>query len=189
MKNLAIVVGHNSRSQGAVRPDTGESEYSYNTRLAKMIKDEAEGSGMRCEIFYRRPGLGYTREIREVYRETDSWGADATIELHFNAAGSPHASGTETFTSGSARSAILAQEVQMEMVEELGLRDRGVKVRNSRTRGRGYRSLVSGRAPAILIEPFFATSTAGQQATDDSIEQANLAQAIVAGAVKAFEQF
>ena len=35
---LAIVVGHNSASQGAVRQDTGESEFVWNGRLAHRIE-------------------------------------------------------------------------------------------------------------------------------------------------------
>lgn len=186
---LAIVVGHNERSQGAVRPDTGETEYSYNTRLAQFIKAEAEQAGLQAKVFYRTPSGGYSSEIRRVYQQVDQWDADASIELHFNAAGDPRATGTETFTSGSPRSSILATEVQMAMVDELGLRNRGVKVRNSRTKGRGYLSLVSGQAPAILIEPFFATSPLGQRATNDTIEQQNLAAAIVDGVQEAFIQF
>lgn len=190
---LAIVVGHNKRSQGAVRPDTNETEYQYNTRLAKMIADIA--ANQHCEqvivqVFYRDENIGsYSAEIRDVYNRVDQWGADASIELHFNAAGSPTATGTETFTSGSSRSTILAEEVQMEMVEQLGLRDRGVKVRNRRTKGRGYLSLVSGRAPAILVEPFFATSIADRLVSDTKVEQQYLAEAIWDGAVQGLKRF
>jgi len=188
-KKLAIVVGHNARSGGAVRPDTGESEYKYNSKLAAIIKEESCDYGLDVEIFFRQYGGGYTAEIKRVYKEVDSWGADASIELHFNAAGSPNASGTETLSSGSKKSVKLAQEVQMEMVEELGLKNRGILIRNSRTKGRGYMSLVSGKCPAILTEPFFATSAIGRAATDDRFEQVKLAQSMLEGAARAMSQF
>lgn len=35
---LAVVVGHNSTRQGAVRQDTGESEFVWNGRLAPLIR-------------------------------------------------------------------------------------------------------------------------------------------------------
>lgn len=186
---LAIVVGHNVRSQGAVRPDTGESEFSYNGRMAKYMEQIANDYDLDVRVFYRIPGGGYTAEIKRVYGDVDAWGADASIELHFNAAGSPNASGTETLSSGSQKSLILAQEVQMEMVEALDLRDRGIKVRNSRTKGRGYLSLVSGRAPAILTEPFFATSTRDQRSSDETHEQRAIAEAILEGASRALSRF
>jgi len=188
---LAIVVGHNEISQGAVRTDTHETEYQYNSDLAGRIVDAVSeyDEYVGVKVFYRVPGSGYTQEIARVYEDVDHWGATASIELHFNSAGDPRASGTETFSSGSAKSLILAEEVQMEMVEALGLRDRGIKIRNNRTKGRGYLSLVSGNAPAILIEPFFGSSSIGQRATDDEHERRSLAEAIVEGAVKAMKRF
>lgn len=185
MKKLAIVVGHNQRSQGAVRPDTGESEFLYNGRMARYMAEIGCEYDLDVRVFLRTPKGGYGREIARVYGEVDAWGADASIELHFNAAGDPRASGTETLSSGSPRSLELAQEVQMAMVEELGLRDRGVKVRNSRTKGRGYLSLISGNAPAILTEPFFATSSRGRGETDEEHEQRALAEAMLEGASRA----
>lgn len=186
MKKIAIVVGHNKQSQGAVRKDTGETEFSYNSRLAKYIKAASDND---VEVFFRQKGGGYVAELARVYNDTDRWKADVTVELHFNSAGTPNASGTETFSSGSRKSLILAEEVQMEMVDELGLNDRGIKIRNSRTKGRGYRSLVLGDAPAILIEPFFGSSTKGQQATDSDFEQQRLAEAIAEGINNALERF
>jgi len=151
--------------------------------------DLADEYDLDIKIFKREPGRGYTREVQEVYARTDEWGADAAIELHFNSAGDPRASGTETISSGSSRSLKLAQEVQMELVEELGLRDRGIKVRNNRTKGRGYRSLVSGRAPAILAEPFFGSSSIGQRASDSKFERQRIAEAIIEGAARAMSDF
>src|SRR6056297_3518155 len=100
MHSLGIIVGHNARSQGAVRRDTGESEFSYFNRMAEYMSEIGENFGLCVRVFNRRP-IGYSAEIREVYSQTDEWGAHATIELHFNAAGNPSATGTETLSSGS----------------------------------------------------------------------------------------
>lgn len=189
MDKLAIVVGHNYASPGAVRSDTGESEFTYNSKLAEMMEHIAPNYNIDLKVFKRSPGGGYTAEIKRVYAEVDAWKAKASIELHFNSAGDPSASGTETFSSGSAKSVILAQEVQMEMVETLGLKDRGVQIRNNRTKGRGYLSLVTGNAPAILIEPFFGSSPKGKAATDSMFERQKLAECILEGAKKAMDQF
>jgi N-acetylmuramoyl-L-alanine amidase len=186
MKKLAIVVGHNIRSQGAVRKDNGETEFVYNSRLAEIIKQKASDYGLNVEIFKRTPGRG---EIARVYQQVDFWNADASIELHFNSFGNPSASGTETLSSGSSRSLKLAEEVQMEMVETLGLTDRGILVRNRRTKGKGYLSLVSGKAPAILIEPFFGSNARGLAASDELFEQQKLAEAILEGAARAMGSF
>lgn len=187
MKKLAVVVGHNSKSQGAVRPDTGESEYVYNGKIAAYMEKIGRDYDLNVKIFFREPGIGYKREIKKVYAEVDAWGADGAVELHFNASGDPSASGTETLTSGSPGSVAMAQSVQMELVEELSLKDRGIKVRNSRTKGRGYQSLVSGKAPAILTEPFFATSSKGQQSSDSKLERQKIGEAILQGIANAWE--
>lgn len=184
---LAIVVGHNSASQGAVRQDTGESEFVWNGRLARRIERLAGSYGLQVRTFFRTPGGGYSTEIRRVYAEVDAWGADASVELHFNGASSAEATGTETLSSGTALSLRLAESVQREMVLALGLRDRGVKTRSSSDRG--GMSLISGRAPAILVEPFFGSSPVGNRATDEETEQERLADAILRGTAEAFQSF
>ncbi len=183
---LAIVVGHNSQSQGAVRSDTGESEYVWNGRLAQRLHELGEDYGLDVKVFHRTPVGSYTREIEAVYDDVDDWNASASIELHFNGSASD-ASGTETLTSGTALSMMLAEDVQREMVISLGLRDRGIITR--RDSGRGYKSLVSGRSPAILIEPFFGSSGKGTAATDSKEERESLANAILRGSSIAMARF
>lgn len=184
---LAIVVGHNSASQGAVRQDTGESEFVWNGRLARRIERLAGDYGLQVRSFFRTPGGGYSTEIRRVYAEVDAWGADASVELHFNGASSPDATGTETLSSGTALSLRLAESVQREMVVALGLRDRGIKTRTGSDRG--GQSLISGKAPAILVEPYFGSSPIGTAATDERSEQDRLAHGILRGAAEAMRGF
>ncbi|HBS50115.1 MAG TPA: hypothetical protein DEA05_08520 [Rhodobacteraceae bacterium] len=184
---LAIVVGHNSASQGAVRQDTGESEFVWNGRLARRIERLATNYSIQVRTFFRTPGGGYSREIERVYSEVDAWAADASVELHFNASGSPDATGTETLSSGTALSLRLAESVQREMVVALGLRDRGIKTRAAEERGGG--ALHSGRSPAILIEPFFGSSPVDNRATDEESEQERLADAILRGAAEAWRSW
>lgn len=174
---LAIVIGHNWKSQGAVRKDTGETEYKWNSRLAEMIVNEAAVyPSIEVKVFKRTPGGGYRREIHRVYDETDDWNADATVELHFNSHHNPDATGTETLTSGTRLSLRFAEAVQENMLDALGLKDRGEKIVRS---GRGSASLIAGRAPAILTEPFFGSSPKGLKATDESHEMRSLAVAIL----------
>ena len=185
MFKLAIVVGHNEVSQGAIRQDTGQTEWSWNIGLARMIEEAARraATGIEAKTFLRKPVGSYIREIRDVYRRTDEYGADATCELHFNSHHNPNATGTETLTSGSKASVRYAEFAQDRMLEALGLRDRGEKIVRT---GRGSHSLISGRAPAILIEPFFGSSPNGLKATDEEHEKRALAQAIVLATQDAF---
>lgn len=192
---LAVVIGHNAVRQGATRRDTDESEYSWNGRLSTVLLRQAKGTPLDVRVFRRtyhdEQRGGYPAEIRDVYNRVNEWGARASIELHFNASENPSATGIETLSSGSSRSLVLAAHVQAEMVAALGLRSRGVKVRTrdgaTASQRRGWRSLHYGDAPAVLVEPFFATSAAGLAATDDRCEMEALSAAYLDGAVRALE--
>lgn len=184
---LAIVVGHNFISQGAVRKDTGESEFVWNEKLARRIKKLGFQHGLKVNIFLRKPANSYKEEITRVYNEVDEWKPDGSIELHFNSVESAAATGTETLSSGTAKSLLLAEHVQREMVSALRLKDRGIITRARQERGGG--ALHAGLAPAILIEPFFGSSSIGTEATDSETEKERLAAAIVRGAARAFSSF
>lgn len=150
---LAIVVGHNSKAQGAARVIDGVTEYSWNSALAALI--EAQGDDVK--VFYRSPNERYySAEIDRVYAEVDQWGATASVELHFNAAGDDRVAGCETLSSGSSGSMALCAALQAHMVDVMGERDRGVKVVSKEDRG--GRSLWAGKAPAALIEPYFGSN-------------------------------
>jgi len=174
---IALVVGHNERAQGAVRATDGRTEHDWNGDLAEMIRDIDPET---VRIFYRTPAGGYSREIARVYGEVDAWGADVSLELHFNGA-SPAAHGCETLSSGTDGSLALCRAVQDAIVGALPVRDRGVKVRG---RGdRGGASLWAGRAPAALLEPYFGSNAAECHMADDY--KSVLAEAIYAAAMQA----
>lgn len=181
---LAHVVGHNAQSQGAVRKDTGVTEYIWNLGLSRLMEQEARHfPEIELKTFLRHPAPSYSHEIKRVYREVDAWGADASIESHFNSHMNPKATGTEVLSSGTAASLRFANAMQQEFLDLMGLKDRGVKVRRD---GRGSFSLIFGAAPAILIEPFFGSSPHGLQATDEPHEKRELARAILRAAETAF---
>ncbi|SEB69951.1 N-acetylmuramoyl-L-alanine amidase [Rhodobacter sp. 24-YEA-8] len=158
MSKIALVIGHNVRSQGAVRVTDKRTGYDINGDLAVAIRDLDPA---RYVIVRRTAGTG---EIGRAYAEVDRLGILVSVALHFNRTKAVSATGTETLTSGTTNSARLARGVQAGMVRALGLRDRGVKViaRN----GRGGASLWTGKPPAFFIEPYFG-SNAGDCAAAD----------------------
>lgn len=182
MSRIAIVVGHNKTAQGAKRKTDRQTEFEFNTRLADLIQKSAP-RGVDVEVFHREYlGKGqYKAEIRNCYADVDRWGADCSIELHFNGAG-PGASGTETLSSGSSGSVKLAQSVQAAMLNVLGLRNRGIKYPGQNGRG-GY-SLFAGACPAILIEPFFGSNQHDCDVADEKFEE--LAEQVLKAAREVF---
>lgn len=177
---IAIVVGHNPRAQGAVRITDGQPEYKWNSDLAEMIRDINPES---VRIFKRVYLGSYSREIDKVYAEVDAWGADVSIELHFNGSADPRATGCLTLSSGTGGSLRLAREVQDRMLAVMENEDDGIVVRGRRARG--GRSLWAGRAPAILTEPYFGGNARFCHVADARKDE--LAEAIYEGA-KAFCQ-
>ena len=163
---LAIVIGHNSRAQGAVRATDGRTEYDWNGELAGLIQQHDPSS---IRVFQRTPGLGYSREIDEVYRQTDVWGAEMTMELHFNASANATASGCLMLSSGTRGSLVLAKSLQTACLGVMEGRDRGVVVRQRRDRG--GRSLWQGKAPAVLTEPYFGSNAAECMRAGANIDQ------------------
>lgn len=161
---LAIVVGHNSKAQGAVRVTDQRTEYDWNSTLACLIQ-EHDPFGIR--VFHRTTGGGYSQEIDRVYSEVDAWGADCSIELHFNSSGNSRVRGGETLSSGTSGSLQLANLVRKYASSALGNKDRGVKIRGRHERG--GRSLWQGRAPAVITEPYF-----GSNRTECEVSQRNM---------------
>ncbi|TQE99432.1 MAG: N-acetylmuramoyl-L-alanine amidase [Spiribacter salinus] len=159
---IAIIVGHNKRAPGAVRATDGISEFKWNSDLADLI--HACGP-QHVSIFYRTPQGGYSAQIDRVYGEVDEWGADVSLELHFNSF-NKRSHGCETLSSGTQGSLLLARKVQAATVADLPVHDRGVKVRDH-GQGRGWRSLWSGQAPAIITEPYFGSNPEECRMADD----------------------
>lgn len=149
---IALVVGHNAVARGAVRVGDGISEHEWCGDLARRIAAHAPGS---YHIIHRVPGTG---EIARAYAQVDALGAEASVELHFNAAENAAATGTETLTSGTPASLALARRLQAAIVDVLGLRDRGLIEIGRDSGRRGAASLWAGRAPAVLIEPYFGSN-------------------------------
>jgi len=177
MKKIAIIVGHNKRSQGAqsIEP-IGRSEFDFNSELAEIMETKANNFQFDVKVFSREYLGSYRKEIKKVYKEVNNWNADYSTELHFNSAVFTVA-GSEVLSSGSQKSikfAELTQKEQVKLFGREGRTDRGVKIRKKGSRG--YLSLVSGNAPAIIVEPFFG-SNRGETRQIENIGLGKLADA------------
>ena len=149
-RRVAIVVGHSARSPGAyAKPPISTNEYFWNSDLADQMVGVAERrDGLALTVFYRDNG-----GVRGAYRAASAWGAGAVIELHFNAAASTAANGTEVVFD-APHDELLARLCQQHMVGALGLRDRGIK---PPWNGRGAANDDAAQhIPSVIVEPFFA---------------------------------
>lgn len=148
-QKLAVVVGHTRKAPGACGVAPIDScEYHWNSYIAHRMCELASPMGVDCAVFYRDNGT------EKAYKNADSWGADAIIELHYNAF-KPSSTGTETLW-GTKQSVPWAEAAQRHMVRLLGLSDRGLKDRSES--GRGHYNLTLSKTPSIIVEPFFGSS-------------------------------
>lgn len=157
---LAIVVGHNTKRQGAYSPALG-SEYAFNGgEVVDAIMYAARGSSVEVAVFRRSAGAGgYSAEMRDLSKRVNAWKPDCAVSLHFNSFRTSTANGTETLHTGSKRGAALADLAQRCMLDCFGLNNRGLRKVGRGGRGAGF--LYGVKAPAVLLEPGF-----GSNATD-----------------------
>ena len=83
---LAVVVGHNSKAQGAYAPyPINQTEYQFNSQVAKeMVKMAENDPLLQIKVFYRKSIKSYSAQIDEVYRRVNDWNPELAYELHFN---------------------------------------------------------------------------------------------------------
>ncbi|MBE0469610.1 MAG: N-acetylmuramoyl-L-alanine amidase [Methyloprofundus sp.] len=144
---VALVVGHSKAKPGAVNQSTGITEYAFNSALAKDIQQAlASARNIETIIITRSTYAQLPRDINAI-------NPTFIISLHCNAF-NRKASGTETlYYKNSRKGEVIAKQLQKNIVDALGLNDRGVIARAESDRG-GY-LLHNTRAPACIAEPFF----------------------------------
>jgi N-acetylmuramoyl-L-alanine amidase len=152
---LALVVGHTLNSPGAygVAP-IGTYEYPWNKDLANIIKSRAVEKGIECAIFFRDNG-----GLKGAYSRVEAWGAQASIELHFNNAEKPQtAVGTEVlygkYVPSSKTLAAIMQKKLVALYNRTSKADRKIKL--TQPGQRGYNNTHTTKIiPNCLTEPFF----------------------------------
>lgn len=148
-KKVCIIVGHGkSRSggydSGAVSKDGKTHEFSIAKEIAKYA---AEYLG--CALMNYDGDLYLTERIRKV----NAADYDFIAEIHLNAGGGK---GVEVFYyNGSPTGLKVSKEICAEISEQLGVENRGAKVRMGEN-GRDYFAIIRDTRPtAVLVETVF----------------------------------
>lgn len=150
-KRIALCIGHNERSQGAVG-SSGVSEYTFNKDfLGELLPYLPPTHEYR--VFERKPLGSYSAEQDDLAKQIAEWGdCDIAIEFHFNASANSNVSGHEILYL-SDKGKTLAEKLDKKFDEHLNNSDRNIKRRAS---GNGYGFLSRGAYTSIIVEPFFA---------------------------------
>lgn len=171
---IALIVGHNSKRQGAVNYKQ-ESEFSFNSRIAKKVKEIMnEKYPNKTVKIFKRPEGYYSASIRQVGKNVGKWRAKISLELHFNAS-KTEAYGCEILVieqSDNLEEKIkIADKITDDLAKEFGLKERhtykykdglsygdGVKILKPRDRGALNLKYAEeyGVKHSMLIEPCFA---------------------------------
>ena len=152
MIKIALIAGHNFRSQGVRRKLSSEFVFA-NGVIEELL--ETAGSGYELKQFTRKyHGGSYTREMRELHKRVDAWGADISMEFHFNASESSARGHEVLYYHGSTGGSVVAHAIDRAFDNHITNRDRNVK-----KRGKGQRGsfgLRVGKSKSVILEPFFA---------------------------------
>lgn len=148
IKTIGIIVGHTSKSPGAVVIPSGSGkktyEYFYNLEVAnQLLKRRA------CDTVVTRDYKGISGATSEIIKS----GVDLSIELHCNAANT-RAHGVEALYYNSP-SQTFATYFCDQLAARFSRRNRGAKYVVTNGRGVSNLQLLADIPYAIIGEPFF----------------------------------
>lgn len=145
MSKIAIVVGHDKLEQGAFSNLLKQSEFAYNSEVAKLLP---------FDIYFRDEKIkGYSSKVTELANRINQKHYDLVIELHFNSFNGI-ANGSEAlYYNGSKLGQRWAEIYASRIVQEYGTNPRGAKSKVESDRGGVFLKKVN--APCIIVEPFF----------------------------------
>ncbi len=160
-RKIIISAGHGGKDPGAVNGNLIERDLAIELRDLLVIELKALGSSALID------------DNKNALKETLAWlrgkfgSKDILFDIHWNAAGSPEAKGTEVIIPDTASDfeKRLAQSVLKTFVD-IGFKDRGVKPEGSTARKRlGW---MRPNAENVLLEVCFITNH-----TDIKLYEAN----------------
>lgn len=168
-KRVALFVGHN-KGTGA-RSHDGQDEWTTRNEVATKAAEILHRRGYTVGIFYRDRSLGYTSAMRKHGTSSREFGADVSLELHFNNADGT-AKGAEIIVYSTRTEMTLGRaftEATLKKYPRSVLRgDRGVKVKTS-GRGAGFNRYQP--CPSGIYEPCFADTPSDWARFKDDVDR------------------
>ena len=153
---VAINAGHcPGLDSGCVGSKITEAELTKS--YAEQVKAYLEAAGIET-LFIQ------DNELQNICDQANEFGADIFVSIHFNAAGSADAHGTETFYSdGSVNGQLLAGAIQKQLLDTLHTTDRGLKTD-------GLYVVRHTNMQAVLTEVGFLSNDAEQDLMMNSVD-------------------
>lgn len=157
---VCIDPGHGGTQPGAVGPG-GTMEKYITLSVALKLRDLLEQKGIDVIMTREADKDVRTRqqpnELQARCDVANKAKADYFVSIHCNASDDPKAHGTETwFSAKDAKSIILANNIQKELVKQIKRANRGVKLGN-------YYVTNYTKMPAVLVELAFVSNPEEEQ--------------------------
>jgi N-acetylmuramoyl-L-alanine amidase len=151
---IALVIGHHEKAKGAFSPTLNASEWDFCKEVVKHIPN--------VTVFTHNPNIGgYQTRQKATVKKLNQSNFDLVLELHFNSSDNAAANGCETLYYFASKAGRQYAKVFSQVVTDWT----GIKTRNgglkalTQSEDRGYWAVFLPKAPAILIEPFFGSSS------------------------------
>lgn len=154
-KNIGLVIGHSSDSQGAYG-NSGKGEFDFNDEFVdELLLRSGADKRHTYYTFYRCTNIqGYSNQMKDLHKRMDNVGIDISIEFHFNSVTDSSVNGNEVLYCSDAGSELA--DILDECLDSLPNRDRGTKKVTKNDRGGGF--CCRGKSVALITEPFFAVN-------------------------------
>lgn len=188
LAGMKIVVdpGHGGPDTGAIGPS---GTYEKNNTLAVGLDLASVLRAAGAQVIMTRttdvsPAVGQYSELSDLQARTkiaNDANADLFICLHNDSFSNPSSNGTTTYYSSASsvagQSKTLGNNIQSELVKEIGLYDRGVK-------DAPFYVIKNTKMPAVLIEIGFISNPTEEQLLGSPDFQQKTAQGIYKGILK-----
>ncbi|NFG68263.1 N-acetylmuramoyl-L-alanine amidase, partial [Clostridium sporogenes] len=178
-KTIVIDAGHGGYDSGAVGP-TGIKEKDVTLKVALKLGKILEDNGIR--VIYTRTSdnvswpSNESQDLETRVAISNSNNTDLYVSIHANSFNGA-AYGTETYYyDGSVKGKEAAEAVQKELINSIGLYDRGVKTA-------GYYVLRNTISPSILVELGFIDNRNEEILLNSDWFQQKCAEAIAKGII------
>lgn len=156
---IGICVGHSRKGDSGASSLSGASEWTYNQKVAEILRLELEKNNINSVVFTKYDGTGYTGAMTWLAAQLGLLKVDFAVELHFNSADTGAARGFEflywrTSKKGQAIASVFQQTFKKKFPMNLS---RGTKGLSKEDRGGLFVRLPS--MPCVILEPFFGSNT------------------------------
>ncbi|MTI62213.1 MAG: N-acetylmuramoyl-L-alanine amidase [Firmicutes bacterium] len=180
VRNRIIILdpGHGGRDPGAV--SMGINEKDLNLKIAAKLHFLLQNRGIKVKM--TRTDDRYLF-LGDRVRMANNLKADIFISIHCNASNSPRTNGIETlYYPESFKGKVLAEEIQLKLVDKLKRKDLGIKTRDD------LFVLKYTSMPAVLIECGFLTNPEEKKLLTSDSYGNDIATAISSAASEYFEK-